>query len=335
MRPLTAWQSVQVDPATGKRPVFVRGDVRGVPAGVVARRLSLPCGKCAACRLEYARQWAVRCVHENSLHSSSCFLTLTYDQTHLPVSGSLDVRHVQLFLKSLRNYLVRSSIDLRPTVGASMPGSAGIRYYLCGEYGDKMSRPHYHVLLFGFAFPDRVQFGRRESPSGPVVTYVSALLRELWPHGFSLIGDVTQESCAYVAGYVHKKVRGGERDRHYERIDESTGEVFRLVPEFTLMSRRPGIGAGWLEKFGREVFRSEGSSVVVDGREAGVPRFYVERLRNSDVLSHARHVRLQRRLAARLRRSPDAKARRLRDRLTVLEQKLKLFGRRSYEQSVE
>lgn len=262
---------------------------------------------------------------------NSCFLTLTYDAAHLPSSGSLDVRHVQLFLKSLRNHVVRSSNDLRPTVGASMPGSAGIRYYLCGEYGDKMSRPHYHVLLFGFSFPDRVEFGRRDSPAGPVVTYVSPLLRELWPHGHSLIGAVTDKSCAYVAGYVHKKVVGGDSDRHYERIDEDTGEVVALKREFTLMSRRPGIGAGWIEKFGREVFRSEGSSVVADGREVGVPRFYVERLRNSDLLRYERHVQFQRRLAVRIRRTPDAAARRLRDRLTVLESRLKLFARRIYE----
>lgn len=344
-QPLAAWPD-KYPTRTGKRALVFSEPYESARA---ALRLSIPCGSCAGCRLDQARDWAVRCIHESQLHNSTCFLTLTYDREHLPLHGTLVLEHLQLFFKALRNWLVRSGSSSRATTSVSstqvsatvrspsrpldVVGSAGVRYFACGEYGESMSRPHYHVLLFGFSFPDRVQFGRRESPSGPVVTYVSSLLRELWPRGHSLIGDVTPASCNYVAGYVQKKRRADAEDDHrYDVVDSGTGEVVaRLRKEFTVSSRRPGIGAGWIDRYKSEVFGADRSGVVVDGREVAVPRFYVERVRRADVLLHERHVRLQRRLVERIRRSPDATARRLRDRLTVLEARMKMFAKRRFE----
>ena len=133
------------------------------------------------------------------------------------------------------------------------------RYFHCGEYGDQTGRPHYHACLFGHAFPDREKWAVRKG--NPV--WRSDELERLWPYGNSEIGSLTFESAAYVARYVTKKVTGRDADSHYERLDPSTGELVQIEPEFATMSRRPGIGSGWFEKFGTDVFPSD--EVVVNG----------------------------------------------------------------------
>lgn len=204
------------------------------------RTLELPCGQCVGCRLERARQWAVRCVHEASLYDANCFVTLTYDDEHLPPGGSLCYRDFQLFMKRLRR---------------SRPG-ARIRFFVGGEYGEQLSRPHFHVLLFNCDFGDKqpLSLGSR--------LYRSSELEKLWPHGFASIGSVTFESAAYVAKYCLKKVNGDLAEAHYAG----------RVPEFGRMSLRPAIGSSWFERYWRDV-RQDGK-VVVRGRKARAPRYY-------------------------------------------------------------
>lgn len=219
----------------------------------VVDRISLPCGRCVGCRLERSRQWAVRCMHEASLYDANSFVTLTYDNDHLPEYNSLEYRHFQLFMKRLRKAFA-------PTV---------IRFYMCGEYGDDLSRPHYHACLFNCYFADR----RRLSAGGSGATlYSSDLLSSLWPYGFSSIGDVTFESAAYVARYVMKKVTGDAAESYYTTVDPLTGEVSKRVPEFNKMSLRPGIGATWFERFHSDVYPRD--KVVVRGVESKPPRYY-------------------------------------------------------------
>lgn len=237
-RPLQAWRGA-VLPSGKRSVVFQRGD-----ASPVAGELQLPCGQCVGCRLERSRQWAMRCVDEASLYKQNCFLSLTYNDENLPKDGSLCLRDFQLFMKRLRK-------------------SAGcrLRFFHCGEYGSKFGRPHYHCLVFGFDFADKLLY--KVTNSGEKL-YVSKKLSELWPVGFSSVGSVTFESAAYVARYVMDKVTGDDARRvnslglsHYERLDAKTGEVFSLKPEYVTMSRRPGIGKGWFEKFKLDCFPSD------------------------------------------------------------------------------
>lgn len=218
--------------------------------GYVDLPLSVPCGQCIGCRLERSRQWAMRCMHEASLYDANSFVTLTYDDVHL-AGPSLNYRDFQLFMKRLRKEI----------------GSA--RFYMCGEYGEKHWRPHFHACLFGVGFSDRVVF--RRLPSGFDV-YTSSVLERLWPFGFSSIGDVTFESAAYVARYVVKKVTGPSATEHYCRVDAATGEVVDLVPEFTHMSLKPGIGFEWFRRFRSDVF--ERDYVVVNGVKCKPPIYY-------------------------------------------------------------
>ncbi len=213
-------------------------------------RMTVPCGQCIGCRLERSRQWAVRCMHEASLHHANCFVTLTYSDEALPRFGSLLMDDWQKFFKRLRKRVGK------------------VRFFGCGEYGEQLGRPHYHACLFGFDFPDKVVWSVR----GGHEVYRSPLLESVWTYGQSEIGSMTFESAAYVARYCVKKVTGGGARAHYECVDPDSGELGSLLPEFATMSRRPGIGAGWFERFVDDVYPSD--EVVVRGKSCKPPRFY-------------------------------------------------------------
>lgn len=223
--------------------------------GVLAD-LEVPCGQCVGCRLERSRQWAMRCLHEASLHKQNCFITLTYAPEHLPARGSLDYADFQKFMKRFRERVH----PVKP------------RFYMAGEYGEQLERPHFHACIFGYNFPDLKPW--KKTGSGSVVCR-SGLLESLWPFGFASVGALTFESAAYVARYCMKKVTGNLSEDHYKRIDLETGEVFWLEPEFNHMSLKPGIGADWLDKFTSDVYPLD--YVVVNGKEVKPPKYYDKR----------------------------------------------------------
>lgn len=175
---------------------------------------TLPCGQCMACRLNHARMWSIRISHEASTHCHNVFLTLTYDDEHLPADRSVHKRDLQLFFKRLRKSL-----------------GTKIRYFACGEYGDKFNRPHYHAIVFGLS-PDCAVFKDKKYDKKTKGYYCTL---SCWDKGFVHIGDVTVDSANYVAGYVTKKIKGKNAAEYYA----SKG----IEPEFVLMSRRPGIGS--------------------------------------------------------------------------------------------
>lgn len=247
--PLHAFKGKSQD-AQKTKIVFQRPDSwKGDP-------IDLPCGQCIGCRLERARQWAMRCMHEASLYQENSFLTLTFDDDNLPkgsnicsrcvyphvIGGSLCVSIFQDFMKRLRK--------LEP--------EKKIRFLHCGEYGDLYKRPHYHALLFNHGFSDRKMWSKRNG----IRLYVSDTLSKLWPFGFSTVGDVTFESASYVARYSLKKKTGKYASSHYGS----------RKPEYITMSRRPGIGKGWFEKFKTDVYPRD--RAVVRGFPSRPPRFY-------------------------------------------------------------
>lgn len=256
-RPLQAWRSKQVNPS-GRRAITFN------PAEAMQRDdpLSLPCGQCVGCRLERSRQWAIRCVHEAQMHDRNAFITLTFDDYHLnrrekPLS--LDKSEFQRFMKRLRKRL-----DTRR-----------IKYFHCGEYGSVYGRPHYHACIFGHDFPDRELWSIRND----VPLYRSKVLEELWPYGFSTVGDVTFQSAAYVARYVMKKITGDLAMTHYANIDYETGEIiYDKQPEYTTMSN--GIGKEWYKKFRMDVFPHD--EIVLNGVKMKPPKYYDKLLEMED-----------------------------------------------------
>lgn len=214
--------------------------------------LVVSCGQCTGCRLERSRQWAVRITHEAQMHEANSFLTLTYDDAHLPPDLSLRIRDFQLFMKRLRKW--RANED---KVANKEPYR--LRFFHCGEYGDLRSRPHYHACLFGEDFSsDRKHFkGSAENK-----LYTSKLLDTLWGHGYAVIGNLTFDSAAYVARYCMKKITGPKSVEHYNG----------RKPEYTSMSRRPGIGKPWLDKYKSDVYPDD--FVISKGNKAQPPKYY-------------------------------------------------------------
>lgn len=225
---------------------FVSRNKRGVESTI-----ELPCGQCIGCRLERSRQWAMRCLHEASLYDRNSFITLTYDDSNLPLGGTLKYDDFQRFMKRLRKRV-----------------KSPVRFYMGGEYGEQLMRPHYHACLFGYDFPDRVYY--RRTSSGEKI-YTSKLLESLWPYGLSSIGDVTFQSAAYIARYCVQKVTGDLADAHY-RVITDDGEIVNRLPEFNHMSLKPGIGSRWLAKFQTDVYPRD--YVVINGVKTKPPKYY-------------------------------------------------------------
>ena len=219
-------------------------------SGYTDMPVTVPCGRCAGCRLEYSRQWAVRCIHEAQMHEENSFITLTYDPKHLPEDRSVRKEEIQKFMKRLRKEVRKP-----------------IRYFACGEYGEGNNRPHYHALIFGYGFPDKTLWSKKNGN----LLFRSKTLEKAWTKGFASIGEVTFQSAAYVARYVMKKRTGDEAEKHYQILDKESGEIFQQEPEFCLMSRRPGIGKEWIEKFKGDTNKD---FITVNGKKMSLPKYY-------------------------------------------------------------
>lgn len=268
-KPLRGYWSRDRNPETGKRRVVFNSR-----DGYLDMPVKVPCQQCVGCRLARSREWAIRCIHEASLWQDNCFITLTYKDEFLPQMSDPaeyphhvgDVRFSTLLHDDFQKFMKR----LRKQFGA------GIRFYMCGEYGSQFGRPHYHAILFNMDFSDRKLWQvKRDVP-----LFVSPSLSELWPFGFSTVGNVTFESAAYVARYVMKKMTGDLAADYYDVIDPDTGELFRRKAEYNQPSRRGGIGLGWFEKYGREVWPDD--FVIINGKRLKPPRYYEKILEITD-----------------------------------------------------
>lgn len=234
----------------------------------------VPCGHCLGCRLDYSRRWADRMMLELAESDGAIFLTLTYDKDHLvdflgnplpsdQIYGSLYKRHLQLFMKSFRKELAKSGKT--------------VRFFASGEYGSwsNTHRPHYHIILFGVGldfFEDKKQVGSNELGQ---VLFTSPFISRCWRHGFISFGAVSWHSCAYVARYVTKKALNPETD--------ILNEMLQLNPEFSLMSRRPGLGKAYLDSHPDCLDFTSVFLTDQDGsKKVSIPKYFVNQLKLTD-----------------------------------------------------
>lgn len=254
--PVVAYRSKDIN-SSGKRSLVFSKDM-----AVDDREVRIPCRSCEGCIIERSKQWATRCLHESSMHKVNSYITLTYDDDNLPANCSLNLKDFQKFLKRLRVAVERKGeyFDCSP--------DNVIRYFHCGEYGDLDKRPHYHAILFGVNWPDRRFL--KVTPAGSNL-YTSELLQRLWPFGFSSVGDVTFRSCAYVARYINKKIVNRNVDMFYTHVDDN-GVVHQIQPEYITMSRCPGIGSSWYERYKSDCFPSD--FITVEGHKQRIPSYY-------------------------------------------------------------
>lgn len=207
---------------------------------------SVPCGTCILCRGEQARQWAARIYHESQLHQTNSFLTLTYDDKHLPQYGSLQYQDVQKFWKRLRKMLKRR-----------------IRYYAVGEYGGTTLRPHYHACIFGEDFTKDAKVVQTQ----PHTLWTNPLLEKAWGMGGVRVGQLNHNTAQYTASYVVKKLRSKQQ---YVRIDAETGELIPLEQPKARTSL--AIAKQWLEQYGNQVYAHD--YIVINGKRQKPPKYY-------------------------------------------------------------
>lgn len=207
--------------------------------------LYVNCGKCEGCRASQRRDWGIRIYHETQMHPRNSFLTLTYNDENLPADGKIDKEHFRQFIRKLHRYT-----------------TAKLRYFGCGEYGERTNRPHYHAIIFGEDFRDN-SYDVNDS------LYGNAVLDRIWGNGQITIGPAESGSCMYTANYVSKK----------------TG----CTDTFALQSRTPPLGKSWVRKHHDNLRRLE--TVQVQGQELPIPKVYLEWLKGVESFQHIKENR--------------------------------------------
>lgn len=177
-----------------------------------------PCGQCMPCRITNRQAWTLRLLLEARLYEHKYFITLTYNNDHLPGNGTLVKKHLQDYIKRLRFSLTNK-----------------IRYYAVGEYGDKSNRPHYHMVVFS---SDSIDLGTRLLKRGRAIFQESVFYKSWNDNGYvdvvPILGYTDQKRIIeYCLAYTVKKLT---------KIDDVKSRIGDVIPEFSLMSRRPGIG---------------------------------------------------------------------------------------------
>lgn len=221
--------------------------------------IEIPCGKCVECRLAHSRQWANRCMLELLDHDpAECwFLTLTYDDSHLCYSVNEDGLETNTLVPSdLQGFWkrLRSDLDYHKKL-------KNLRYFACGEYGTHTFRPHYHAIVYSLPLDD-LEFWSKSKTGNPL--FRSKYLESVWKQGIVTVSPVSWETCAYTARYVMKKADGYEKSYYTD---------LGLCPEYTVMSRRPGIAKNYFDKYKDKIYKFD--EIVLDnGVKCKPPRYY-------------------------------------------------------------
>lgn len=279
--------------------------VFGPSQGHTDRPMTIPCGNCLGCRLDRARDWSIRAMHEASQHPLNTFVTLTYATENLPENNSLDHRDFQLFMKTLRNR-------------ADKP----MRFLMCGEYGPETERPHYHAIIFGLHFHDRKEWKLINGN----MHYTSSSLDDAWKLGHASCTDLTVQAAGYVARYVMKK-QTGEKGRDLYDNQGRKAPYLQMSrgggPRKDGTKNPGGIGTRWFEKYASDIYPCD--FVVFEGKKYAVPKFYDGLLKkhDPDALERLKH----RRIARASRNSADTTPERLAVRKQVLIGKTKALTR--------
>lgn len=228
--------------------------------------VTIPCGSCFGCRLDYAKSWVDRCMIELQQHEQSWFVTFTYDDLHLPVSQWVDddgvIHDVATLVKSdLSDTIKRIRSRLAYKYGDAAPH---IKFYAAGEYGSKTLRPHYHCIIFGLPLNDLELYTVRDG----YCLYNSKFMDDVWQHkGHVVVGEVTPESVSYTARYVMKKLYGNLSEVY---------KMYNVLPEFTLMSRRPAIAKEYFQKNIDRIYKYDKLNIRTPkgGLRIKPPRYY-------------------------------------------------------------
>lgn len=231
-------------------------------------------------------------MNEAQMWPHNAYLTLTYDEKNVPEEG-LRHRDYQLFMKRLRKLCAPKTI----------------RFYMSGEYGEKIGRPHFHAAIFNHDFNDKKYLKKNHRGDN---LYTSEQLQKIWTKGFSTTGELTFQSAAYIARYIMKKQNNNEKQNEITQektgkiINQETGEIKTKKTEYNQMSRRPGIGQNWLKKYYNDVY-PEGE-ILVNAHKAPPPRYYDDQFKKQNPEQYKK-MKLTRRIKGDLYRDHKTPAR--------------------------
>ena len=216
----------------------------------------VPCGKCDLCIKSRKSKWRDRIMFESYGHEAASFVTLTYSDNNLRFQNEKtgQFTHPTLVPSDLRNFLKRLRKHVSPTK---------IRFYACGEYGDRTWRPHYHLILFGYPNCYRGKTDKRRHSQGYSCCTPCDDLKEKWGLGAIEIDPLNEKTASYTAGYITKKLTKETDDRLDGRF-----------PEFQRMSNRPGIGANAIEPLADALFSQFGKSMLTENGD--VPHYLIQ-----------------------------------------------------------
>ena len=243
---------------------FEKKDLFG---GSLIKMVQIPCGCCRECLTEISRQWSFRILKEAEQYKENYFITFTYDEDSIPKNKMLDPNAISKFNKKLKTYLNRNNLN------------SDFRFYAVGEYGSQTARPHYHVIYFNLDIPD-LKF-ELLTPEKNMV-FSSKFLTDTWGQGFVTIETLDVGSACYVARYCDKKRRLTPDEK--KKLEEKG-----IVPEFSRMSNRPGIGANYLEiaseRFVQGIYQD-----YVQGKSYSYPLYYNKKIK--DMMSGTLELKL-------------------------------------------
>lgn len=327
----------------------------------------IKCRRCTECRIDYAQDWSIRCFHEFQMRKLGCFITLTIDDTkaHLffeknsmkryckrckngdryikyPINYTLSKGFIQDELKLIRDKIFKDT-------------GISVRYFGCGEYGSEQERPHYHLLLFGYNFPDRhlISISKKGVP-----IYHSPKLQKYWRYGLATLQEVNHRACMYTAKYCIKKLQTSS--------DLSVLENYHgREPEFLFMSRgncnakrcpyiddivknckgmkslrsldnpycldckftRGGLGFDWFQKYYKDVLKI--GYITIDGIKYQIPKYYLEILKLTDPDLYDKYkIKLLNKIDELDEKHPDERSQeRLNVKAKVIKGKLKAYHR--------
>ena len=210
-----------------------------------------PCGKCLACRINKKREWSLRLQHEVRVSDNATFVTLTYEDKHLPLDENglncPSVSDLQYFIKKLRRRYTGSNI----------------RYMINSEYGPETKRVHYHGIIFNL--PKSVYSGdiiRRNN----TVSFHNIEFEHIWGLGNVEVSEAVPARCNYVCSYfVNKQVEEGYK------------------PNISVMSRGYGIGKLVANSNSDRIrYYNEGFMTNEHGTRVKLPRYYKNLLYTED-----------------------------------------------------